>query len=314
MSCSHSQPKIGFLIRTYTMERCVKERDYFSQRAKELGAEVVVADANNNDMLQITQGSEMLKNGVDVLVLFAVNGQTAGAIVREAKKYGVPVIAYESMVDNCPLDYFVTFDNAKGGEMMTDYVTKLKPTGNYILLGGDKADKNAILIKQGQHKILDPLVSKGNVKVDYDVYADWTAEEGYYETNRFLDLAVKTPDVILSSNDGLAEGVIKALEERGLAGQIIVTGLDGNLSALQLVAQGKQTVTIFKSLKKEAYTAAEMAVTLSQGKKPNNAQTLVNNKMVDVHSCLLQPVLITRDNLRETIVKEGIYTEQEIYK
>jgi hypothetical protein len=110
---------------------------------------------------------------------------------------------------------------------MTQHIVKIAPRGNYVIIGGDKADRNAILIHNGQHKIIDPLIKLGAITLLYDVYADWTADDGYYEISRFLDLSNVIPEAIVSANDGLATGVIRALTERGLAGKVAVTGLDG---------------------------------------------------------------------------------------
>jgi D-xylose transport system substrate-binding protein len=315
ISCSSNKAgkKIGFLIRTYQLDRCVKERDFFTEKINQLGAEVIITNADNNDKLQIEQGLEMLNNGVDVLVIFAVNGSTAAQIVREANKRKVKTIAYESLISNCNLDYFITADNEKGGELMTEYTLKLVPKGNYVLLGGDKADKNAVLIKTGQHNVIDPHVKNGNIKILYDVYAAWDAEEGCFETRRFLNLSNIVPDVIIASNDGLATGVVEALKEFGLEGKVPVTGLDGELTAFQRIAAGTQSVTIFKSFKKQAYRAAELAYELANGKKPENITTEVFNGKVNVPTILLEPVAVDKHNLDEVIIKDGVFTAQQIY-
>jgi D-xylose transport system substrate-binding protein len=308
-----SKKKIGFLIRTYQLDRCVKERDFFSEKIVELKAEVMVANAENNDQLQIKQGLEMIEKGVDVLVIFPVNGNTIAPLIREAHKKNIPTIAYESLIENCDVDFFVTADNKRGGELMTQHITSLVPKGNYVLLGGDKADRNAILIKEGQHKIIDPLVKKGDIKIIYDVYADWNAEEGYHETMLALKLSGITPDVILSSNDGLATGVVKALDENGLTGRVLVTGLDGELSAFQRIAKGTQSVTIFKSFKKQASIAAEMAVDLANGEKLKNTTITVFNKFKEVPTCLIEPIAVYKNNLDDIIIKGNVFSKQEIY-
>jgi D-xylose transport system substrate-binding protein len=308
-----SKKKIGFLIRTYTIDRCAKERDYFVQRANELGVEVVIANANDNDKLQIEQGIEMIKNGVDVLVIFPVNGLTAAQIVREAKKHNVKVIAYESLIQNCSLDYFVTANNEKGGELMTEYIVKKVPKGNFILIGGDKADKNAVLIKKGQHKILDPLVKQGNIKIIYDVYADWTADEGYYEIMCALNLSGIKPDAIIASNDGLASGIALALSDEGLSGELPLTGLDGELAAFQRIVKGSQSVTIYKPFKKQAYVAAELAVNLSKGQKPDNIKSEIFNGLLSVPTYLVEPIVIDKTNIND-LIKEGVFSEKEIFQ
>ena len=250
---------------------------------------------------------------MDVLVIFAVNGATAAQIVREANKRKVKIIAYESLISNCELDYFITADNEKGGELMTKYTLKLAPKGNYVLIGGDRADKNAILIKTGQHTVIDPYVKNGNIKILYDVYSDWSAEEGYFETRRFLNFSSIVPDAILASNDGLATGVVVALKNFGLEGKIPVTGLDGELAAFQRIVAGTQSVTIFKSFKKQAYRAAELAFELANGKKPENITTEVFNGKINVPTILFEPVVVDKNNLKEVIIKDGVFTEQQIY-
>jgi D-xylose transport system substrate-binding protein len=314
-SCSSNgtKKKIGFLIRTYQLDRCVKERDFFTEKIAELGGEVIIKNANNDDQVQISQGAELVNEGVDVLVIFPVNGQTSSQIIRDAKKRGIPCIAYESLIENCDLDYFITADNKKGGELMASYVTKLVPKGDYILIGGDKADKNAVLIKEGQYNILYPLIKNGSIKIKYDVFADWNAEEGFFETESFMRLSNSVPDVIVSSNDGLATGVVKALEERGVSGKVLVTGLDGELSAFQRIVKGTQTMTIFKSFKKQAYEAAEMAMEIAKGKKPEKASVKVNNGMVDVKSYLLEPVVVDKSNIDDIIIKNGVFSKKEVY-
>jgi D-xylose transport system substrate-binding protein len=312
-STSNSKVKLGFLIRNTALDRCKQEKTFFNEKATQLGAEVIFEDANDDDQLQLKQGMEMLEKGVDALIIFPVNLATSAAIVREANKRNVKVIAYESLIINCKLDYYISADNEKGGVLMAQQMTKLVPNGNYIILGGNKADRNAILIKTGNHTVLDPLMRDGKIKVEYDVYADWTAEEGYHETKRVLDLSQIVPDVILSSNDGLATGVIQALEEYHLTGKVLVSGLDAELSACQRVAKGTQSVTIFKSFKKQAYTAAEMAFQIANHKKVENLNSEVFNGMVKVPSLLIEPIAVDKNNIRDIIVKNGVYSEKDVF-
>ncbi len=305
--------KAGFSIRGFVIERCIKERDYFTERMTQLGGEVMIADANENDQLQIQQSIEMLEKGVDVLVIFPVNLTTSAAIVREANKRNVKVVAYESLIQNCNLDYFVSADNEKGGVMIAQHTVKLIPQGNYILIGGDRADRNAVLIKNGQYQVLNPLIKQGGIKIIYDIYADWTAAEAYYEVKRAINLSGTFPDAILSSNDGMATGVIKALEEYGLSGKIPVTGLDGELSAFQRVAQGTQSMTVFKSFKVEAYSAAEIAFQLASGKKPDKFSKEIFNGSTNVPSYLIEPILVDKNNIRQVIASSGAFMEKDVF-
>jgi len=278
-----------------------------------MGGEVLFYDANDDDQKQIEQGHEAMAQGIDVLVIFPVNLATAAAIIREANDRHIKTIAYESLIQNCKLDYFISADNGKGGTLMADYMTKLVPQGNYVLLGGDKADRNAVLIKTGQEKVIFPLVNEGKIKVIYNIYADWTAEEGYEETKRVLNLSGIVPDVIMSSNDGLATGVIQALKEYNLAGKVPVTGLDAELSACKRVAEGTQIITVFKSFKKQAYSAAEMAMQIATHKKIENINNEIFNGLVKVPTYLIDPVIVDKNNLRDVIVKGGVYSEKDVF-
>jgi len=150
-SCLHNvKPKIGFLLPNLVSDRYLKEKEYFTKKIGELGGEAIIKSADYNDQLQIQQAQELISQGAKVLVVNSINLNSAAAIVRDAHDHNVKVIAYDRLISNCDLDYLLTFDNEKVGKLMTDYVTKLKPDGNYILLGGDKADKNAVWVKEGQ--------------------------------------------------------------------------------------------------------------------------------------------------------------------
>jgi D-xylose transport system substrate-binding protein len=313
-SCStkRSKAKVGFLIRGFIIERCIKERDFFVERTNQLGAEAIIADAQENDQLQIEQGLQMLEKGIDVLVIFPVNLNTSAAIIRAAHDKGVPTIAYESLIQNSQLDYYISADNRKGGVLMAQHMVKMVPQGNYVIIGGDKSDRNAVLIKQGNYDIINPYVKQGKIKIMYDIYADWTAEEGYREMEKILKLSGTIPDAILSSNDGMSTGIIKALDEYGLAGRIPVTGLDAELSACQRIVNGTQSVTIYKSFKKQAYAAAEMAYKLTLGQKPETNTEVFNGKK-NVPTYLIDPVAVDKNNMKGIIINSNVYSEQQVY-
>ncbi len=151
VSCQKQQRvKIGFLLPNMVSGRYQKEKVYFTEKIQALGGEALVISADYDDQLQIKQAKELLEQGAKVLVVNPLNLNTAAAIIRSAHERNVPVIAYDRLIRNCDLDYFLTFDNEKVGKLMADYVTKIKPEGKYILLGGDKADQNAEWVKKGQ--------------------------------------------------------------------------------------------------------------------------------------------------------------------
>lgn len=307
--------KIGLMMPTYEIARYTKDRDYFVSKAKELGAEVIVTNAENDDLKQLNQARELFEQGVNVLVITAVNQNTAAEAVREANQRSIKVLAYERLIQNCNLDYYITFDSKAVGQEMAKCVLKIKPDGNYLLLGGDKGDRNAVLVKQGQKEELSNSVLSKKIQIVYDIYVeDWSSENAYQNIKYFLKLFGCAPDVILSSNDGMAEGTAKALSEFGLDGKVLVTGQDAELSACKRIVAGTQIMTVYKPLKKQGEIAAVVAVKMARGEQINEVTTTIFNGRIEVPSILLTPIAVDKSNLKNTIIADGFYKEEEIYK
>jgi len=315
MSCSHKEPKIGFLLPNLTLKRYLKEKELFTQKIKDLGGSVTIASADNDDNLQIKQAGDLIAQGINVLVVCSVNSNTAAAIVRVAHAKNVPVIAYDRLIQNCDLDYFLTFDNEKVGALMAEYVTKIKPSGKYILLGGDKSDRNAIWVKAGQLKTLESSIKDGKISIISDVYTeDWSGDNAKNEIKKYLDLSLDNPDVILSSNDGMATSVIELLTEYHLNKTVLITGQDADIEACRNIVRGNQIMTVYKPLKDLANKAAEMAMKIAKGERINDVSVKVNNGKADVTSLLLKPTVVDINNIKSTVIADGFFSEDEINK
>jgi len=315
-SCHKQQKvKVGFLFPQMQSDRYIREKQYFSARIKELGGEALIASAEVNDQLQIQQAKELIEQGAKVLVVNSVNLNTAAAIVRNAHDHGVKVIAYDRLIGNCKLDYLLTFDNEKVGKLMADYVTKINPKGNYILLGGDKADQNAIWVKNGQKSILAPFISSGSIKIIYDIYVeDWSGDNARAEIKKYLDLSNQAPDVILSSNDGMSNGVIDLLKEYNLAGSVLITGQDAELVACRNIVMGYQTMTVYKSVKQLAIKAAELSMKLANNERITDVSKTINNGLIEVPTIFMDPIVVDKNNLKSTVIADGFQSENEVYK
>ena len=308
-----SKKKIGFMIPTFTVERYKKDRDIFTSRVVELGGDVEIANAENDDKAQYQQAEELIAKGVDALVVIAVNQNTAAAIVRLAHEKNVEVIAYERLISNCELDYYIGFDHFIAGQQMAEYVAKNKPGGKCFVIGGDISDNNAVLINKGELSVIQSDKS-GGVSVLHSIYIeDWDNEEAYLKMDEFLNLSMLVPDAVLVSNDGMASGVIKSLEKHGLTGSVIVSGLDADLSACQRIVKGTQSFTIYKPFKKEAIIAAEIAMLCANHKEVVGVTSTVNNKRIDVPSILIKTTLVDASNMKSTIIADGFYKETEVY-
>src|SRR5499427_2122741 len=163
--------RIGFSMDTLKEERWHRDRDLLVQRAQELGAEVLVQAANGNDALQNSQAENMLTQGVDVLLVAPHNGKTAAVIVEAAHRAGVPVIAYDRLINDADVDLYVSFDNERVGQMQAEYLVARRPKGSYVMIGGAPTDNNAHLYHRGQMKVLEPYVARGDVSIVSDQWA-----------------------------------------------------------------------------------------------------------------------------------------------
>lgn len=308
--------KIGLSLDTLKEERWQHDRDLFVKECADDGGEVLVQAANNSDALQVEQAENLLTQGVQVLVVVPHNGKVAATIVDEAHKAGVKVIAYDRLINDCDLDYYVAFDAPKIGEMQAKYLVKKVPKGNYVIIEGAPTDNNAVLLKDGQMKVLQPLIDKGDIKVVTQQWAnDWSPIEALKIMENALTRNDNKVDAVLVSNDGMAGGAIQALAEQKMAGKVPVTGQDGDLAACQRIVAGIQSMTIYKPLKKEAEEAAYLALKLARKATSFECQFVpVNNGKVDVPSVLLLPVVVDKGNLDKTIIKDGFQKKEDVYK
>lgn len=314
-SCKNSgETKIGLLIPAGEGFRWPVDQAYVEKAAKEKGIEVITRIANNDENLQLKQATELLELGVDVLIVVAANGNTAAAIVRDAHDYNVPVIGYDRLIKNSDLDYFVTFEGAQIGSLMIDYALQHKPEGNYVLLWGDPSDVNALFIKEAQEKLLKPSIDNGKINIVYKTFVeDWSMENAYHISKNVLNLSGKKIDAIITSYDGLAIGALKAMEELDYGGDVILTGQDAELASVKAVKDGKMSLTVYKSIKQIAGASVELAEKLAQNKKVSNATGKINNGRKDVPTIFLKPVAVTKENIRQTVIADGFYTEQQVY-
>jgi D-xylose transport system substrate-binding protein len=307
--------KIGFLEPQLKTDRYIKETEYFTKKIEALGGECISASADEDDQLQIRQAKEMISKGVKVLVICAVNQNTAPEIVRVAHKAKIKVIAYDRLIRNCDLDYYITFDSEKVGELMANYVTKIKSEGNYILLGGDKADLNASLVKAGQLKVISPLINAGKIKIIYNTFIEsWSGDNAKGEMKKFLDLSQEKPDVILASNDGMANGVIDLLKEYKLQGKILITGQDALLPSCRNIVNGYQTMTVYKSVKTLANQAAEISIKICRKEVVSDFNTTVSNGKKEVPALLLEPIVVDKNNIKAVVIGDGFLSEKDIYQ
>jgi D-xylose transport system substrate-binding protein len=304
--------KIGFSAEAMKGERWQTDLRAFEMRATQLGAKVIYSDANGDDDLQLQQVKEMIKAGIQVLVLLPHDTSKAARIVDAAKAAQVKVISYDRLVQNSDVDLYVSFDRVEIGRMQAAFLLRLAPRGNYVVIAGSPNDEGAKTLHDEQMKILGPYISRGEIKVIADSYnRDWLPSEAYVHMLQAIDSSHGDVAAVLASNDGMAAGAIQALREHNLAGKVLVSGQDADLAAIICIASGTQTMTVYKPIAAEAATAAEEAVHLAKGDKPR-ANAKVSNGKINVPTVMLKAVIVTKDNIKMTVVKDGFQTLEDI--
>lgn len=312
-----SCPLIGLSMDTLKEERWQVDRDLFRAKAEALGADVVIQSANSDDARQIQDVQALITQGVDVLVIIPHNGAAMAKAVQLAHEAGIPVLSYDRLITGCDLDLYITFDNVKVGELQAQFLAdRLPPSGKMRLVRiyGSKTDNNAKLFKEGQDKVLQPLIDAGRIEVVFENWADdWKPENAKKIANASITKNGRDFDAILASNDGTAGGAIQALTEEGLAGKILVTGQDADLAACQRIVQGTQTMTVYKPIRLLAEGAADAAMKLAT-RRPIIVAAGVDNGVKEVPSILLDIVAVTHENMRETVVADGFRSEEDVYR
>lgn len=305
--------KIGMVIDDLRLERWQKDRDFFVEQAEALGATVFVQSANGNAQTQISQIENMITRGVDVLVIIPTNGEVLSNVIKEAKIDGIKVLAYDRLISNADIDFYLSFDNEVVGEMQATAMLKVKPDGRYFLMGGAPTDNNAKLFRKGQMNILQPKIDSGDIKIIGDQWVNsWLAENALKIMENALTANKNDIDVVVASNDSTAGGAIQALTAQGLDGKVFISGQDADLAAVRRIIAGTQTMTVYKPIIALAQNAAKIAVTLGKGEEPKQNAKL-NNGTKDVPSWLLDPIAVDAENIKETIIADGFHSEKDLY-
>ena len=315
VGCSSGKPKIGLLVHSFDTPRWQSDQKYFVEAVDQLGGVSVVKMAENDEQKQIEQAKEMINSGISVLVVIPVDQFSAGQIVDLAHKSNIKVIAYDRLINNCWLDYYVSSDNVRIGEIQAEYLTNTTPAGNFALIGGPTYDNNSRMIYLGQMNILQPYIDKGQISLVYNVFSDyWTEAEGYRHTMQLIESAKGDVDAILAGNDAIALGVLRALKEKKMEGKVELAGQDADLPNIQEIIKGNQTMTVYKPIKTMAYTVAELAMLLSQDKPVPMATSTISNGNRLVPSYLVNPMAINESNIQMTVVAEGYQEAEKILK
>lgn len=306
--------KIGLSLPTQQEERWVRDKAKMEEEAKRLGIDLKVQVSNNDAGKQDAQCENLISQGVKVLILAPQDAKSAAAIVDKAHKAGVKVICYDRLVMGTDVDLYISFDNVKVGELQGEYITKLVPKGNYVVLSGAPTDNNAKLFKEGAMKFIKPLADKGDVKIVMEqAVKDWQPSEAMKLMENALTANNNNIQAVLAPNDGTAGGCIQALAAQKLDGKVPITGQDAELAAAQRIVQGTQTMTIFKDTRELGKAAIEAALKMIKGEDVG-VNNKVNNDKMDVPSILLPPLAVDKSNIDKVLIESGYLKKEDVYK
>jgi D-xylose transport system substrate-binding protein len=278
---------------------------------------VIANNAQGSADDQVSQAEAALTNGAKVLVVSPLTEAAGAAIVDKAQAQHVPVLSYDGLLTGAPADFFVSFQNQKVGELQGQYlVDHLKKGAVIAMINGSQDIAPGREFKAGAHAAIDPAVKEGKLSVGFEADTQqFDPAKAQAEMEQALTSLNDKLDGVLVANDGMAGGVIAALTARHLNGKVLVTGQDATDAGLQRILAGDQSMTVYKGIKAEATAAAKVALLLAAGKADEAkamATSSVDNGAGKVPSILLDPVVVTRDNIKDTVIADGFTTLKRI--
>jgi D-xylose transport system substrate-binding protein len=297
-----------------------QDRPNFERKVQELcpDCDIIYSNASQDAAKQQQQAEAAITQGAEVMVLDPVDAASAAAMVTRANQSDVPVVSYDRLITDADIDYYISFDNVRVGRLQGESLTKKldeegEGDGTIVMINGAPTDNNAKLFKQGAHSVIDESGLK--VGREFDT-PDWSPDEAQTEMEQAITALGNGGFVgVYAANDGTAGGAIAAMKSAGIDPSTRpTTGQDAELAAIQRILVDEQYMTVYKAIKPEAEAAAELAVALVRGEDPPSGlvNDEVDNGMEQVPSVLLTPVAVTKDNIQDTIVKDGFWKPSEI--
>ena len=297
---------IGVSWKVFQEERWKRDEAVIKQIVEANGDKYISADAQGSAAKQLTDVESLISQGADVLMIVPFDSEAILPAVEKASNEGIPMIAYDVQIEH-PDSLYITFDNVGVGRLMAKQMLATgKSEGNFAFIKGDQGDPNATFLFEGIMEVLQPSIDAGKIKNVCETFTDgWKPENAQRNMEQCLTSQDNKVDAVVSENDGMAGGVVAALDAQGMAGSVPVTGQDGDLAAINRVARGTQLVSVWKDSRALGKVAAEAALMLADGKKmtdvPNVAPFSGGKRGVTVNSILQEPTPITKDNINVVI-------------
>lgn len=296
---------IGVSWSNFQEERWKTDEAAMKAAIEAAGDTYISADAQSSASKQLTDVEALISQGADALILLAQDSSAIGPAVENAVAEGIPVVGYDRLIENTDA-FYITFDNVEVGRMQARAVLEAMPEGNYAFIKGSSADPNADFLFGGQMEVLQEAIDAGKIMNVGEAYTDgWKPENAQRNMEQILTANDNKVDAVVASNDGTAGGVVAALAAQGLDGSVPVSGQDGDHAALNRVARGTQTVSVWKDARDLGKNAAEIATMLADGKAmsdiPGSAKWAGGPNGVELNAVFLAPVPVTAANLGDVI-------------
>lgn len=304
---------VGVSWSNFQEERWKTDEKAIKDQLAKLGASYISADAGGSPEKQLSDVDSLIAKGAKVLIVLAMDKDAILPAVNKASQQKIPVVAYDRLIE-APGVFYITFDNVEVGRMQARAVLEARPKGNYVMIKGSPTDPNANFLRGGQQEVLEAAIKKGDIKIVGEEYTDgWKPEVAQKNMEQIITKTGGKIDAVVASNDGTAGGVVAALTAKGIKG-IPVSGQDGDHAALNRVAMGSQTVSVWKDARDLGRDAASAAVALAKGQKVSGATTWAGGeKKVSLQAQFLKPVPVTAKNL-DLVVKAGWIKKDDLCK
>lgn len=295
--------RVGISLDDTLAKRWVLEKKLLVEEIKKHGGKPILKISGGDPVKQKEQAYELIKNKkLTTLIIVANDGESMSEVVNYAHSKGIETIAYDRMIPNADLDVYVSFDNVMVGRLMAESMLEKYPKGNYMMISGPKKDKNSLLLKEGQMQALQPEMDKGNINLVYEEHTtEWLDAAAF---QKVFDFTLMNPDtqidVLLAANDNMAAGALEALDLSGMEG-VAVAGQDAEESAIERIKQGRQALTIRKSVEKLALLASILATHSDEEEIKNFPLkiTTIDNGKKEVKSYLLLPEVVSSETLQD---------------
>jgi D-xylose transport system substrate-binding protein len=304
-------PVVGVSWSNFQEERWKTDEAAIREALEAAGASYISTDAQSSASKQLSDIESLIAQGADALIILAQDAQAIGPAVTAAENEGIPVVGYDRLIED-PYAFYLTFDNVEVGRMQARAVLEAQPSGNYVMIKGSPTDPNADFLRGGQQEVLQDAIDAGEITIVAEAYTDgWLPANAQRNMEQILTAQDNEVDAVVASDDGTAGGAVAALTAQGLDG-IPVSGQDGDHAALNRIAQGTQTVSVWKDARDLGREAGEIAVVLAGGAEMSSiegAEEWTSPGGTTLTAKFLEPVPVTAENL--TVVTEADWIDVE---